>query len=365
MSKTIQELPQKCQPLFKIYLNNILENYQVIRHLSGGCASAAVIKANAYGHGITETSKALYHDAGCGDFFVATLQEALTLRQAVKDATIYVLCGLIAGHEEFYKSHRLIPTLCDLNQIKLWQKMRGLPCAIHFDTGINRLGLNAAETDEFIGSSDIKSLNIHHIMSHLACADETSHPLNHAQLSKFKAITDYFKGTEASLANSSGILMGKDYHFDLLRPGIMLFGGHSSATEARLAALKHTCEIIGKVIQIKPLEKDTSIGYNSRWKAQIKSQVAYINVGYADGLPLSMTGKGFCFIGGEKRPIIGQISMDMLSIDITGLDNIKVGDEAELLGSNIPIEFVAEVSSLSQYEILTNARERYQRLYLK
>ena len=367
MSKTIQELPQNIsdsRPIFKVFLNNILENYHSIRRFAGGRSSAAVIKANAYGMGIGQVGDALYHDAGCSDFFVATPQEAFSLRNRVKNATIYVLNGLVSGHEEFYKDYNIRPILCDLEQIELWQQHSTLPCAVHFDTGINRLGLNEKETDYFI-SQGTKNLNIQHIMSHLACADQTSSPMNRQQLRKFQKISDHFNGIEASLANTSGILMGSEYHFDLLRPGLMLFGGNSSLEEKKPDGIKPSCEILGKIIQIKELEQGSVIGYNSRWCALRKSCIAYVNIGYADGFPIEMTGKPYCFIGGEKREIIGQISMDMLAVDITGLTNITVGDEVELLGENITIEFMAKVSNLSQYEILTYTRERYQRYYIK
>ncbi len=367
MSKTIQELPQNIsdsKPIFKIFLNNILENYHSIRRFAGGSPSAAVIKANAYGLGIEQVGAALYHDAGCSDFFVATPQEAFTLRNRVKKATIYVLNGLISGQINFYKDYNIRPVLCDLEQIELWQQHSTLPCAVHFDTGINRLGLNKKETDYFINQG-AKKLNIQHIMSHLACADQTSNPINRQQLGKFQKISNHFSGIEASFANTSGILMGSEYHFDLLRPGLMLFGGNSSLKEKLPDAIKSSCEILGKIIQIKELERGSVLGYNSRWCAPKKSRIAYVNLGYADGFPIEMTGKAFCFISGEKREIIGQISMDMLAVDITGLANITVGDEVELLGKNITIEFMAETSNLSQYEILTYARERYQRYYIK
>lgn len=226
----VDDFPSDAQATLTINLDAIVGNYKSCTRLAGGTECAAMVKANAYGMGIAQVAPALFHKAGCKIFFVANFAEAINLRAFMPDAIIYVLNGIFPGHIDYFIRHNIRPVLNDLDQIRLWAEVppeRRPSCAIHFDTGINRLGLTPKETELFIKDMNLRErLDISLIMSHLACSGDRTNPMNDRQLADFKAITRHFPGTKASLANSGGILLGPDYHFDLVRPGLLMFGGN-------------------------------------------------------------------------------------------------------------------------------------------
>ena len=360
-----QEFPSDAQATLTVNLKVIVDNYKICHDLAGGVDCAAMVKADAYGMGIEQVAPALYHKAGCRIFFVANLAEAINLRSFVPKAIIYVLNGIFLGHEDYFIRHNIRPVLNDLEQIKLWANItldQRLPCAIHFDTGINRLGLTSAETKLFIKDSALQSqLNISLIMSHLACSDDRSSPVNDRQLVDFTAITRHFPGIPASLANSGGILLGPDYHFDLVRPGLLMFGGNP-CQEPMPDKIRPAFRITGKILQIRQLDAGQSVGYGNTWTADRLCHIATINIGYADGYLQVFNNCGQAFAKGTMLPIVGRVSMDMIAVDVTGIE-IQTGSDVELLGEHITLEMASEVSTLSQYEILTGVRERYQRIY--
>lgn len=369
---TAWEIPPDCQATLTIRLDRIIENYQSCRVHSGGADCAAMVKADAYGMGIEQVAPALYHQAGCETFFVANLAEAIKLRHMVPDAVIYVLNGVFPGHQEYFSRHDIRPVLNDLSQIRLWADFRPPagdpprpPCAVHFDTGINRLGLSPGETAQFIADAALRTkLELALVMSHLACSDEPEHPMNRAQLRDFSAITEAFPGVRASLANSGGILLGPDYHFDLTRPGLMLFGGNP-AKGPLPTGIEAAFRISGKILQIRDLDPDMTVGYGATWRTASPARIAIINVGYADGYLQMFNNCGVAGINGAIVPVVGRVSMDMVAVDISALNDgaVDIGTDVELLGPHITLEMASEVSSLSQYEILTGVKERYQRSY--
>ena len=359
------DFPSDAQATLTINLKAIVDNYKSCIHLSGGVECAAMVKADAYGMGIEKVAPALYKNAGCKNFFVANLAEAIKLRNFTPDAVIYVLNGIFQNHIEYFIRHNIRPVLNDIEQIRLWAETSTAnrpPCAIHFDTGINRLGLSPAESDIFINDIKLReSLDISLIMSHLACSDDPTNPMNEKQLADFKAITQHFPGVKASLANSGGILLGPDYHFDLVRPGLLLFGGNPSRADIP-ENINVAFQITGKILQIRTLEIGQSVGYGSTWTAKRRCHIATINIGYADGYLQTFNNCGFAFANNTKLAIVGRVSMDMIAVDVTDI-NITTGSDVELLGEHITLEMASEVSTLSQYEILTGVRERYQRIY--
>ncbi|PHZ86085.1 alanine racemase [Paremcibacter congregatus] len=365
---TCEAFPSDCQATLTIDLDRIITNYRTCRSLAGGTDCAAMVKADAYGMGIEQVAPALYNKAGCRNFFVANLAEAIKLRRHVPDAIIYVLNGVFPGHVPYFIQHRIRPVLNDLDQIQLWAAVTAADrpaCAIHFDSGINRLGLSPQETGAFIGDTTLQAcLNIALIMSHLACSDAPEHPLNLTQLQNFTAITRHFPGIPASLANSGGILLGPDYHFDLARPGLMMFGGNPSPRPLP-DGIQAAYHISGKVLQLRDLRIGETVGYGATWTAERPSRIAIINVGYADGYLQVFNNCGQTAYKGHMLPIVGRVSMDMIAVDITDLEvtEISPGDDVELLGEHITLEMASEVSTLSQYEILTGVKERYQRVY--
>lgn len=362
---TGQDFPVDAQATLTVNLKVIVDNYKRCRALADGTDCAAMVKADAYGMGIEQVAPVLFHKAGCRIFFVANLAEAITLRCFVPKAVIYVLNGFFAGHGEYFIRHNIRPVLNDLEQVRLWAGIapEARPaCAIHFDTGINRLGLTPAETNQFIKDSALRErLDISLVMSHLACSDDRANPMNARQLADFTALTRHFPGIPASLANSGGILLGPDYHFDLARPGLLLFGGNP-CQEPMPENIRPAFQITGKILQIRQLEAGQSVGYGSTWTADRTCRIATINIGYADGYLQMFNNCGQAFARETLLPIVGRVSMDMIAVDVTDIE-IGPGSDVELLGEHITLEMASEVSTLSQYEILTGVRERYQRIY--
>ncbi|WP_321391387.1 alanine racemase [Emcibacter sp.] len=361
-------LPANCQATLTIDLPAIVDNYLTVRQLAGGTDAAAMVKADAYGMGLSEVAPALFHEAGCRNFFVANLAEAVALRSYTPDACIYVLNGLFPGHEDYFSAHDLRPVINSLEQLELWKKScASLPCALHFDTGINRLGFSPDETVQLLRQpNSTGQVNIALVMSHLACADDEQNSLNLRQLDAFRKITSHFPGIPASLANSGGILLGPEYHFDMVRPGLLLFGGNPSASQPLPAGIRPAFTITGRILQVRELREGMSVGYGSGWTAPHRSRIAIVNIGYADGYLQVFNNVGHLYLQGSEVPVIGRVSMDMLAIDISDAPFAAVseGDEIELLGQHITLEKASELSNLSQYEILTGVRERYQRVYI-
>ncbi|VAV94811.1 Alanine racemase [hydrothermal vent metagenome] len=362
---TSGDFPSDAQATLTIDLRAIIENYKCCSQLAGGIESAAMVKADAYGMGIEQVAPALFNKAGCRIFFIANLAEALKLRRVTPQAIIYVLNGIFPGHLDYFARHDIRPVLNDLEQVKLWADFhpeKPLPCAIHFDTGINRLGLSPTEMEQFINDAAVRQkLNIALIMSHLACSDDSKNPMNRKQLGDFKAITEQFPGIPASLANSGGILLGTDYHFDLVRPGLLLFGGNPQLGHMP-EGIKPVFRITGKILQIRTVVPDDAVGYGATWRTDKPRHIATINIGYADGYLQMFNNRGRVYAGGKELAVVGRVSMDMIAVDVTDI-TISAGDDVELLGEHITLEMASEVSTLSQYEILTGVRERYQRIY--
>ena len=366
--ETMTSLPVDCQATLTIDLPAIVDNYRAVRKLAANADAAAMVKADAYGMGIAEVAPALFHEAGCANFFVANLAEAVELRHHTPDACIYVLNGLFAGHEAYFTDHKLRPVINSPEQLALWKANgQGLPCALHFDTGINRLGFSPDETAQLLNhASPLKEVNIALVMSHLACADDRKNSLNHRQLDAFRKISAAFPGIPASLANSGGILLGPDYHFDMVRPGLLLFGGNPSLNAPLPADIHPVFTISGRILQVREVREGMGVGYGSTWNAPHRSRIAIVNVGYADGYLQVFNNVGHLYLAGREVPVVGRVSMDMLAIDITGpgFSTVSEGDEIELLGQHITLEKASELSNLSQYEILTGVRERYHRVYI-
>ena len=338
-------------------LDNIINNYLLLAGVAPHADCAAVVKANAYGLGMDQVAPAIYHNTNCNIFFVANLVEAVNLRSLLPDAVIYVFNGLFADQVDTYLAHNIRPIINDLSQVELWSG-RTEPCAVHFDTGINRLGLSELETDKFLNS--FNSLNLSLILSHLVSAEQADNETNKIQLEKFTKISEELNDIPASLANSAGIYLGEGYHFDMLRPGIMLYGGNPGLP-TRPAGLKDTATLKARILQIRDLPPGMSVGYGAKWTAQKPTRVALLNVGYADGTFKTSDGNVHIFISGAYAPVIGKVSMD----DITAgeFDGVTVTDFAEILGSNITLEMVSKVSTLGQYELLTGIGQRYDKNY--
>ena len=336
-----------------IDLNAIRHNWQKLRSMSSK-DTGAVVKANAYGLGLKQVAKALY-DEGARIFFVATAEEGAELRSSLgKTLEIYVFSGHMIGDTELIKNYNLVPLINSIEQLsRHYELLKEKKFGVQLDTGMNRLGIEPMEWETF--KEHTLSLNPVLIMSHLACADEPGHKMNATQLNTFRTLTNKIN-IKKSLAATGGILLGTEYHFDLTRPGIGIYG--CSPMQNCLPVLK----IDIPVIQIRDIKSGETVGYGNTWTSTSKKRIATISAGYADGI--------FRIAGPETRlyfeeigcPIVGRISMDLIGVDITSL-NVEP-DKLELINSKQTVDKIAEGAGTIGYEFLTSLSHRYNRKYL-
>ena len=335
-----------------IDLNAIRQNWQKLRSMSSNDA-AAVVKANAYGLGLEQVTKALYAE-GARIFFVATVEEGAELRSILgKKPDIYVFSGHMVGDTELIKNYNLIPLINSIEQLSRHSKLlREKKFGVQLDTGMNRLGMEPMEWESV--KELALSLNPVLIMSHLACADEPNHKMNAKQLHTFLTLTNKIN-INKSLAATGGILLGPEYHFDLTRPGIGIYG--CSPMLDCLPVLK----IDIPVIQIRNIESGETVGYGNTWTSPCKKKIATISAGYADGLFRAIGKKAKLYFEEISCPIVGRISMDLIGVDITSLkvDPVRL----ELINSQQTVDNIAEGAETIGYEFLTSLGNRYSRNY--
>ena len=318
----------------------LVANWRWLARMSGAAACGAAVKADGYGLGAREVVARLAK-AGCRDFFVATWDEAVALGPLPEACVLSVLHGVRAEDMGVATKSAARPVLNSPEQVARWRPTRR-PCDVMIDTGMNRLGLSPAD--------DVSGLAIETLMSHLACADEDS-PMNAAQRAQFATIDA--PARRRSLANSAGICLGQGYAFDLTRPGLALYGG-----VPRAEAAGHIAQVAfpeAQVVQRRRVHAGDSVGYGASWVATRDTEVAILNIGYADGYLRSFAGKGRC---GEGRfALLGRVSMDLIAIDVTGT-NIAEGDWVAI---DYDLPSAAAASGLSQYELLTGLGGRFKR----
>jgi alanine racemase len=360
--------------ILTIDLDALLTNYRRLRELAAPAECAAVVKANAYGLGLAQAAPALAR-AGCKTFFVATPGEAKVLRELAPHVTIYVLAGLMPGTAELFREHDLRPVLNSAVEIREWASFsastgEALPCAVHIDSGMNRLGLSADEVDAVANARDLwTALKLSLVMSHLACADEPKHPKSEAQRKAFDRLRARLPKAIASLANSAGILLGPDYAYDLVRPGIALYGGkpHRQGTNP-FAPVVH---LKGRILQVRNVAAGETVGYGATRTIKDPSRVATVSVGYADGLFRSLSTKDgekglVVYAGSHAAPILGRVSMDLITVDVTHVPErlSRRGQWVELIGPNVSAQELAHHARTIDYEVLTNLGRRAYRRYI-
>ena len=312
---------------------------------TGGVAAGAAVKADGYGLGARECVAALVA-AGCRDFFVATWDEAAALGALPPGVRLAVLHGLLPGEAAL---PGIVPVLNSLEQVARWRSGGGGLCDIMVDTGMNRLGIALVDLAALPADLDVDALH-----SHLACADEPGHAMNVAQLGAFRDVLALVPHRRASLANSAGVCLGRDYAFDLTRPGIGLYGGITHpAAAGRLAPV---VGLEARVVQVRDVAAGATYGYGATWTAARDSRVAILNLGYADGYRRAFAGPGV--VGGF--PVVGRISMDLTGVDVTG-GNVREGD---WLAVDFDLPTLSQATGIAQYELLTGLGRRYQRRYL-
>ena len=339
-----------------IDLDALVENWRTLDAMSApGTETGAVVKADAYGLGAGPVARALWR-AGVRRFFVAMAEEGASLREAIgPDAEIFVFSGHMRGDTDTIADLALTPVLNSTEQLtRHVEALPGHPFAIQLDTGMNRLGMEPAEWEAV---RDIAlSLTPRLVMSHLACADEPDHPMNRRQLETFRALTEGISAPR-SLAATGGILLGPEYHFDLTRPGIGLYGG-APHTEARPVV-----RLSLPVIQTRPVAAGESVGYGNAWEAPEEREIATVSGGYADGLIRAMGGRAQLYDGDQPCPIVGRVSMDLITADITDLPARP--ESLDILCPAQGVDALAEAAGTIGYEILTALGPRYQRRHIR
>lgn len=355
--------------LLTIDLDAVVANWRSLAgRLRAGAECAAVVKADAYGLGMAQVAPALRR-AGCHTFFVATLDEGLELRALLHEVDILVLNGISGSLAPEFAAARLIPVLNDPDCVALWaalarERGEALPAALHLDTGMARLGLPPAEARRLADDPGrLGGLDVRLVMSHLSSADEPDSPENARQLAAFRALRARLPMGRASLANSSGIFLGADHHFDLARPGIALYGGNPRPGEPNpMAQVVH---LQGRILQVREIDSGVPVGYGATWRASRPSRVATVAAGYADGYLRSLSNAGFAFLGDRRVPVVGRVSMDLITLDVTDVaeGQARPGAFVDLIGPKVPVDTVAAAAGTIGYEILTALGRRYRRVY--
>ena len=359
-------------------LDALADNWRLLRDraAAGGAAASAVVKADGYGLGIAPVARTL-HAAGCRAFFTAHLDEAVTLRAELPgtETEIGVLNGLMPGEAEVYREHRLVPTLNDLGQIDHWRAYcralgAPLPAAVHCDTGMARLGLPPAEADRLAAEPDrLDGVHLRYVMSHLVTADAPDAAINARQRDAFADLIRRLPKASggAMLANSSGCFLGDGWLFDAVRPGVSIYG--VAPNDRGPNPMRPVVSLSAKILQIRDVDAPQTVGYGAVYSVAGPTRVATVAVGYADGY-LRALGTGpigeeaVAHVGDRELPVIGRVSMDLTTLDVTAVPELAVGDRIEMIGPRNTVDRLAAAAGTIGYEILTGLGARYRRRYL-
>src|ERR1700754_1136598 len=354
------------------HLPAIIANWRKLEKTTVPAESAGVVKADAYGCGGEPAPRAL-SGAGCKTFFVATLDEARVVRTAVPSAALYVLDGFFQNSGDAYAKIDVRPVIGDLNELAEWDvfcRRTGWAggAAIHIDTGMNRLGLTLTEAQGIIPRINAGDHGITLVMSHLACAENLHHPLNGKQLVAFREIASLFSGVPSSLSNPSGVYLGPQFQFDMVRPGAALYG--VNPTPEADNPMQPVVDLKARIIRIRNVERGDSVGYGGTWTARRPTRLAIVSAGYADGYfragsSSDGTRGAEVMVAGRRCPVVGRISMDLMAIDITDLDKnaARRGHTVTLIGEGITVDELAHHFGTIGYEVLTNLGRRFARVH--
>lgn len=368
--------------LLTVDLAAVAENYRRLRsRLAAGSRCGGVVKADAYGLGAAEVAPVLYR-AGCRDFFVATQTEGEALRPLLAaDAQILLLTGVRPGREQACAAAGLVPVQVSIAQLQSWVERTAVdgvaaPCALKVDSGMTRLGMGQDEFERALQQPELlRAANVRMLLSHLACADEPQHPQNRRQLENFTRASGALKAicpqVEASLANSSGICLGPEYHFDVARPGAALYGVNPCPGVANAMAPVVTLRL--PVLQLRQVVQDSPVGYGGTQSVAAGSWLAVVRGGYADGILRAQSGRGRGMAvivddSGETRcpvPMVGRVSMDTCVFDVSVLKDSQRRHlrAIEMLNRDLTVDDMADAADTIGYEILTSLGRRYRRHY--
>lgn len=371
MIQTSKSSPSELQ----VNLGAIAENWRRVRAASPGAECAAVVKANAYGLGSKAVVAALLAE-GCRCFYVATFDEAQAIQPlVVASARICILNGLQTCEMEEARQIGVIPVLSSLPQISAWlqanqREGRVLPCIVHVDTGMNRLGLELYEWQQILDEVVAEELGVVMLMSHLACAEDSRNAMNDLQRQRFQQVLEaarqWSPGIKGSFANSSGVLLGESFHFDQVRSGIALYGGNPEADSANRFLPAVTLRL--PILQLRRVNEEGSVGYGAGTLVKPGTLLATVQGGYADGLMISQSGQGQGEIAGFRVPMVGRISMDLSIFDVSMVPRaIWQTDEPlfiEVLNENLTVDAMAQAAGTISYEVLTRLGQRFRRSYV-
>lgn len=353
-------------PRLTIDLDAVAANWQTLAARHGG-ATAAVVKADGYGLGAAAVARRLV-SAGCSTFFVAHPGEAWALRAALGPApVIAVLNGLFDGLAERYRAHDLVPVLGSLAEIADWQQQArqagtALPAMLHVDTGMCRLGLDPVELNRLVAEpSRLDGIRLTMVMTHLVSAETPAASINAVQLARFASACDRLPRAPRSIANSSGLFLGAGFEADLARPGAALYG--INPQPGRPNPMRPVVRLTAPVLQLRTVAAGETVGYNGIWTAPRPSRIATVSVGYADGYLRALSNGGLACFDGRPVPLVGRVSMDLSTWDVTDHPAIERGSWLELIGPEMPPDEVAARAGTNGYEILTSLGSRYDRHY--
>ena len=349
-----------------IDLNAVVANWRLLTQINGNGETAAVVKADSYGIGAAHVAPVLAK-AGCKTFFVAHLAEAIALRALLPAARILTLNGLMPHAAADFVEHGIIPVLSSLHDIALWRAQarglgRVLPAFLHLETGLHRLALDDQDLSRLAQDPTLlEGIKVETVISHLVNAEDPQDARNQQQLARFLALAPQFSGAKRSLANSAGSFLGPDFQFDLTRPGAALYGVNTSPNQPR--KMHPVVRLCAPILQIHELAKGAQVGYGGLWTAPKPSRIATIGVGYGDGLPRSLTNQGTAYFDDKPVALVGRVSMDLTTVDVTGTA-AQAGDLLVLLDNRHGVDELGREAGSIGYEILTSLGRRYQRRYI-
>jgi len=355
------------RPVLTIDLGVVVDNWRKLAAMARSAEPAAAIKANAYGLGMEPVARAL-GAAGARTFFVATPEEGVALRRAQPAADIYILNGLPLGTAPLLLANHLRPSLKSLLDIQNWAASgQGQPAALHIDSGLNRLGLGPDEVAALAAQPALLAgIDLTLVMSHLIVSEEQDNPLNRQQLANFSTGVQRLglSTKPQSLAASSGIFLGPEFHFQMVRPGASIYGLNPLINKPN--PMRQAVRLEGKILQTRHVDAGMSVGYGATHLVRKPGRIATVGIGYADGFMRRLGNRAFVFIGEQRIPIVGRISMDLITLDVSALgeDEARPGTIVQVLGPKQSPDELATFAETNGYEILTSLGPRYRRVYV-
>jgi alanine racemase len=345
-------------------LEALAANFAWLQAAAAPARVGAVVKADGYGLGAKPVARRLA-DAGCIEFFVATYAEGAELRPVVPEATLHVLAGCLPGGTDDFLRQRLVPVLNTADEVRQWVRTaRDAPATLQIDTGMNRRGLDAEDVAALEREPGVLAqLNVALVLTHYACADDAEQPLNVTQVERFDALRARLPAAPTSIANSAGAMLGPAFRGDVIRPGLALYGGRAAAHGPN--PMREVVRLQARVLQVRDVREAGTVGYGATHAVRPPARLATLGIGYADGYLRSLSGRGIVVAAGHRVPVVGRVSMDLLTIDVTSVPRhaIAVGDWVDVLGGGITLEEVAALAGTIPYELLTAIGPRVARAY--